>query len=447
MQEFVLLFLQATAIYFISINVLYGFMLVLSWIEIKKFNRTIMDLKVNPEDLPPVSFIVPAFNEESLIVETIQTYLSLPQSKKEIIVINDGSHDQTFRMLQMMFQLRRLDPKSSAFRSITYPELIVLEAPHMGKAQALNFGVAHARYDLICTMDADTIPTARGVEACLRSFATQPKLIAAGGVIQVLNSQILRENSPVDQKVHGWLTTFQSIEYLRTFLCERLGWSLMSSTTLISGAFCMVKKSAIQKVGGFMKDSITEDLDMIVRLRKEYHDAAYAFKILPITTCFTQAPDQRRHLMVQRMRWQMGLVQTLVRNIELCFNPKYRVLGMLAIPYAWLVEVLSPVFSMLAFLLVPLALLTGWIEISDVLTFLALGMGFNAFITMAGIYLDGRYVSRAQNWSAVKSTFYTFMLLLGYRQLTTWWRFLALIKCMKRSYEWGEKPRKELIHL
>jgi cellulose synthase/poly-beta-1,6-N-acetylglucosamine synthase-like glycosyltransferase len=447
MQELALLFLNATAIYFISINALYAIMLVLSWMEIKKFNQTVMDMNVDPEQLPPVSFIVPAFNEESLIVETIQTYLSLPQTKKEIIVINDGSHDQTFRMLQVMFQLRRLDPGSTAFRSITYPELIVLEAPHMGKAQALNFGVAHSRYDLICTMDADTIPTARGVEACLRSFATQPKLIAAGGVIQVLNSQILKENSPVDQRPHGWLTTFQSIEYLRTFLCERLGWSLLSSTTLISGAFCMVKKSAIQRVGGFLKDSITEDLDMIVRLRKEYHDADYAFKILPITTCFTQAPDQRRHLMLQRMRWQMGLVQTLLRYMELCFNPKYRVLGMLAIPYAWFVEVFSPVLSLVAFIIIPFALITGWIELSHVLTFLVLGLGFNAFITMAGIYLDGRYVSRSRNWSVLKSTAYTFILLIGYRQLTTWWRFLALIKCMKRGYEWGDKPRKEIIHL
>jgi cellulose synthase/poly-beta-1,6-N-acetylglucosamine synthase-like glycosyltransferase len=447
MQELALFFLQATAVYFICINALYAMMLILSWLEIKRFNKKVLSNKVNPEQLPPVSFIVPAFNEESLIVETIQTYLSLPQTKKEIIVINDGSHDQTFRMLQMMFQLRRMDPKSTAFRSITYPELTVLEAPHMGKAQALNFGVAHASYDLICTMDADTIPTARGVEACLRSFANHPHLIAAGGVIQVLNSQILKENSPVDQKPHGWLTTFQSIEYLRTFLCERLGWSLLSSTTLISGAFCMVKKSAIQRVGGFLKDSITEDLDMIVRLRKEFSDADSAFKILPITTCFTQAPDQRRHLMVQRMRWQMGLVQTLLRNMELCFNPKFRILGMVAIPYAWLVEVFSPVLSVLAVIVIPFALITGWIQLTDVLIYLVLGLAFNSFITMAGIYLDGRYVSRTRNWSVMRSLRYTFLLLIGYRQLTTWWRFLALTKSMKRGYHWGEKPRKEIIHL
>ena len=212
-QEICLLLLKFTGVYFFAINFLYGILMLLSWVKVKKYRREVKN-QTPTNKVPAVSFIIPAFNEESLIVETIQTYLALPQEKKEIIVINDGSHDKTFKLLQTMFQLKRIEDSSNVFHSITSSDLIVLETPHMGKAQALNFGINHERYDLICTMDADTIPTSKGVEGCLRAFQHDPKLVAAGGVIQTITAK-------------GFLTTFQSLEYLRTFLCERLGWSLM----------------------------------------------------------------------------------------------------------------------------------------------------------------------------------------------------------------------------
>lgn len=404
--------------------------MLLSWVKIKKYRRETRKLGA-AENNPAVSFIIPAFNEESLIVETIQTYLALPQDKKEIIVINDGSHDKTLKLLQTMFQLKRIEENSNVFHSITSPDLIVLEAPHLGKSQALNFGINHAKYDLICTMDADTIPTGRGVEGCLRAFAKDSKLVAAGGVIQTINAK-------------GWLTTFQSIEYLRTFLCERLGWSILGSTTLISGAFCMVKKEAWKKIGGFCHSSITEDLDLIVRLRKAYPGQNYRFRILPITTCHTQVPRDKKHLMVQRIRWQMGLIETLFKNADLCFNPAFGILGLVAIPYSWIVEVFSPLLEFAALLIIPYALFEGWIDPQLVVFYLCAGLIFNVIITLFGVYLDNKYVSRSKNWSCMKSAFQTIILHLGYKQLTSWWRLLALFKSFRKKKEWGEKPRQEI---
>lgn len=430
-QEFCLLLLKLAAVYFFSINILYGVLMLLSWMKVKKYRRKMKSTPA-PQNVPAVSFVIPAFNEESLIVETLQTYLALPQTNKEIIVINDGSHDQTFRLLQTMFQLKRVDENKKMFRSITHPDLMVLEAEHLGKAQALNYGIQHAQFDLVCTMDADTIPTARGVEGCLRAFATDSKLIACGGVIQTLNAK-------------GLLTTFQGLEYLRTFLCERLGWCLMGSTTLISGAFCMVKKEAWRKVDGFRPTSITEDLDLIVRLRKAYPGQQNRFCILPITTCYTQVPKDSKHLMVQRMRWQMGLVETLSKNIDLCFHPGHGILGLFAIPYSWLVEVFSPVLEMSALILIPYALFQGWLDPQLVLFYLMCGLIFNVGITLFGIYLDNRYVSRNKNWSCVKSAFFTTIMHFGYKQLTSWWRLLALLKSFKKKHDWGDKPRHDIV--
>ncbi len=443
-QEYSILFLKFAAFYFLGINLLYGVLMVLSWLKVNKYKKE--SLSSIAKENPSVSFIIPAFNEESLIVETLQTYLSLPQVNKEIIVVNDGSHDKTFKMLQNMFQLRRAQSESNIFKSITYPELTVIEAPHNGKAFSLNIGIKHAQYNLVCTMDADTIPTARGVEACLSAFAQDDQLVAAGGIIHVLNSQILKNNAPLLSSKDHWLTNFQSLEYLRTFLCVRLGWSLIGSTSLISGAFCMMKKDAWKKVGGFRHDSITEDLDIIVRMRKLYSGNQNRFRVLPVITCYTQVPKTKKHLMVQRIRWQMGLVETLSKNLDMIFNPTHGLLGMIAIPYSWMAEVLSPLLEITSFVVIPFALIQGWINLYHVIGFLMAGLVFNLCLTTFGIYLDNRHVTRNKNWSYRSTCLHTLLFHFGYKQLTSWWRLLALFKSMKTGYHWGDKPRQEIIH-
>lgn len=444
-HDIIMLFLKASAIYFISINVIYGTLLMLSWLKIKKYKR---EIHKSSKDLtlPGVSFVIPAFNEQSLIVETLQTYLSLTQTKKEIIVINDGSSDNTFKLLQTMFQLRRSEESPLVFSSITHPGLRVVEASHLGKAQALNLGIEYANFDIICTMDADTVPTSRGVEGCLRAFAHDKQLMAAGGIIQVLHSSVLKDNSPIKQNTIGWINHFQRIEYLRTFLCERLGWSLIGSTLLISGAFCMVRKEALRKIGGFRKDSITEDLDLIVRLRRAYKGEKFHFKLLPITTCHTQVPMDLKHLMVQRIRWQMGLVETLRNNLGMFFDPALGTLGFFAIPYFWLVEIFSPAIETLGMILLPFAIYQGWINLEMVGIFFFVGVLFHLMVTLIGIHLDNRYVSKGKQWSFIKTFFDTLLVHFGYKQLLTLWRLFANLKSFKKKHHWGEKPRQEIIH-
>lgn len=441
-QEICLFLVWSIGIYFLSVNLIYAVLMLFSWLRVKTYKLNIS------EKLPAVTFLVPAYNEESLIVETIQTYLSLTRTEKEIIIVNDGSHDNTMRLLKVIYQLRKdkSEPTGRLHSSVTHPELKVIEAPHMGKASALNFGLRYARHSLICTLDADTIPTTKGVEACLAAFVNDPKLMAAGGVIQVLEGQELKNNFPLKEKSRAWLTSFQRVEYLRTFVCERLGWSFLGSTILISGAFCMIKKEAIERIGGFSPRSITEDFDLIVRLRRSYLNEKPRFEILPVTTCYTQAPRKLRHLSRQRMRWQMGLVQTLFQNGSLFFHPKHGCMGMMAVPYFWLVEVLSPLMSLLAYIAVAFALFSGWLDLNIVLLYFGAGIFFNLLITLFGLHLDQNYVSGKSSGSVFRSLRETFLMNFGYKQLNSYWRLLALIKSMTKSPGWGEKPRVELIH-
>lgn len=444
-KEIVLGLLYMTAIYFVAVNFFYAFLAIISWLKIKQFKK--QNLTLNASDLPSVSFLVPAYNEETLIVETIQTYLSLPQLNKEIIVVNDGSHDQTMKLLQVMFQLRRVQHQSGDFfESLTRPELKVIDATRMGKAEALNYGVRFTKYDLICTMDADTIPTAFGVESCLHAFKINKKLVAAGGVIQIIPGTDIKDNTPTKHRSSDWITSFQRIEYLRTFVCERLGWSFLGSTLLISGAFCMIKKEAIIKIGGFCPKSITEDFELIVRLRKFLKGTEHEFKIFPVTTCYTQAPRTLGHLSKQRVRWQLGLIQTLIQNTSLFFRPRHGILGLIAIPYFWIVEVLSPIMVFIGLILLTFSLSYGWVEIEQTIGYFSIGILFNLLITLLGIHFDEKHVTKNKSWPISRSFLETILIHFGYKQINAWWRLKALVKAFSKRQQWGEKPRREIIH-
>jgi cellulose synthase/poly-beta-1,6-N-acetylglucosamine synthase-like glycosyltransferase len=438
--------LQLAIYYFLTANFIYGALIVFSWMKISKYQEqeTHFEEKM---DLPPITFIISAFNEESVIVETTQTYLSLPIKEKEIIIINDGSNDCTFKVLQVMFQLERSNPNSNLFRSITVPELKVLEAAHLGKARALNLGISHARTELICTMDADTIPSSPGVIKVLKEFARDSKLLVAGGVIQVLKSSTLLENEPASTKKQRWLNSFQSIEYIRAFLCERLGWSFLGATVLVSGAFCMMRREALLRVGGFQQDSIAEDFDLILRMRRIYSDKIYHFKIFPITTCYTQAPRTLKHLKGQRIRWQRGLLETLINHRSMIFDFKQGLLGFIVIPYYWLFEVLSPLIELITLMLLILTWFQGHLSLPTVILYLGIGLAYNLFITLFGIYIDNKFVTKKYEWSFTKSLISTIILNLGYRQIISWWRLTANIKTFMIKKSWGEKPRQEIIHL
>lgn len=435
------IFLKFAGAFFLTVNFMYGVLLFLSWRKIKK-----MSSMSESDSKGPVSFLIPAYNEETLIVETIQTYLSL-DVKKEIIVVDDGSHDKTMKLLQIMYQLVKVeDPTGRVFKSILYPELKIISAPRLGKAGALNFGLKFVTYDIVCTMDADTIPTIQGVKACLKAFEEDPKLVACGGVIQVLPSNILKNNSPLKLRAEKWITSFQRLEYLRTFVCERLGWSHLGSTLLISGAFCMLKKETLRKIGGFSPRSITEDFDLIVRLRKVYRGSEHNFRILPVTTCYTQVPSTLRHLSKQRMRWQLGLIQTLFQNGNMFLHPGHGILGMVAVPYFWIVEALSPLIILAGFLVVPYAVIYGLVDYHYVAAFFGLGLVFNLLLTIVGIHLDRTYVSKDNSWSVGRNLLETVLLHFGYKQINNWWRLLATVKSFSKVSSWGENPRVEIIH-
>ncbi len=444
MREWLSILIEYAGIYFLWANILYGVMFLLAFLAIKRRSKK----KINPENLPSVSFLIPSFNEEALIVETIQTYLALNDIKKEILIIDDGSKDATLKVLKNFYQLQLVEEKSDSkiYQSITHPSLKVIGAPHKGKAQALNIGLSLSQYEIVCTMDADTIPNHLGIMRCLNEIGLSTKTIAVGGVITPMNGETISENQVKTYSKRTWLVTQQRLEFLRAFVCERLGQGLIQGTVLISGAMAMFRKEALQQVGGFPTHNLTEDFAVIMNLRKHYKQKGQ-IKIIPVHTGWTQVPKNCRELTIQRTRWQIGLIQTLSKHTPMIFNPIHGAAGMIIIPYMWAIEVFSPIVELATYILLPLAWKHDLLHSPTVLFYFGAGIAINLFITMAGLHLEQKYIQRIQGPRHFFSYFWTALTaFFGYKQFLSVVRFFSMVRMLfKRSY-WRASVREEIAH-
>jgi cellulose synthase/poly-beta-1,6-N-acetylglucosamine synthase-like glycosyltransferase/peptidoglycan/xylan/chitin deacetylase (PgdA/CDA1 family)/spore germination protein YaaH len=308
-----LLYLFLSAI-FLAVGrvILIGVLAVRQYAENKKFNRVLVDASL----LPPVSIIVPGYNEEVTAIKTIQSLLQTEYSSFEIIFIDDGSKDKTYEIV------------NSAYGN--HPLVKVLTKPNGGKASALNFGIAHAKNDFVICIDADTQLKTDAVYH-LMTYFTDEEIGAVAGTVKVGN-----ENNII--------TRWQSIEYITAQNMDRRAFDLINSITVVPGAIGAFRKSAISKAGDFTYDTLAEDCDLTMRILKQ----GYIVKNCDEAIAYTEAPETLNGLLKQRFRWSFGVMQSFWKNRDALFNRKYKFFGMLGMPNILLFQILLPLFSPLA---------------------------------------------------------------------------------------------------
>jgi cellulose synthase/poly-beta-1,6-N-acetylglucosamine synthase-like glycosyltransferase len=299
---------------------------------------------------PGVSIVVPAYNEEELVVSTVAALLEQEYEPLQVVVVDDGSTDATFERLATAFDLVPL-PLGGAFplesarvRSLHASRIArglrVVRKENGGRADALNAGLGVARHELVAVTDADGILEPDAVARALRPFEEHPDdCVAAGGNIRVVNASNVVEGLVVDPNVAwGGLAATQVIEYLRGFLGTRIAWSRMNGLALVSGAFGVFRRDTLVAAGGFLRASLGEDLEVTVRLHHElrpgWPTARVAF--VPDAVCWTQAPHTLGGLRTQRIRWQVGLLETMRLHIGMMGRRRFGAVGLLAFPYAFL---------------------------------------------------------------------------------------------------------------
>ena len=294
---------------------------------------------------PPVSLLVPAYNEEATIASSIRSMLQLEYPHFEIIVVNDGSKDRTLAVLQEEFELVPFPeayrvaiptrPIRAIYRSLRHASLRVIDKENGGKSDALNAGINAARSPLFCAVDADSILQRDSLHRVARPFLEDPTTIASGGTIRLANGCRVSEGFLEEVGMPGsWLARIQIVEYLRAFLFGRLGWSPLNAMLIVSGAFGLFRRNVVIEAGGYRTDTVGEDMELVVRLHRLHRLARKPYRIVfvPDPICWTEAPESLTVLRSQRSRWQRGLLESLTLNRRLLFHPRGGAPGWLAFP-------------------------------------------------------------------------------------------------------------------
>lgn len=392
--------------YFLLINSFYFLFNMLSLAGILRYRRLVAFVRFGEifrmPIVRPVSVIVPACNEEAGIIESVRSLLALRYPVFEVVVVNDGSTDATLARLVEAFGLqpsrtvfRRVlatKPPRGIYRSALHPRLTVVDKANGGKADALNAGLNVSRYPLFCAVDSDSVLERDALLKVVRPFLEDPeRTIGAGGVIRLSNGCAVRDGQVARVGIpRNWIARFQVLEYLRAFLGGRLGMSLLRSTLIVSGAFGIFRKDIALACGGYRTDSVTEDMDLVVRMQKHMHDQGRAYRIpfIPDPICWTEAPESLRVLARQRRRWHRGLVDTLVRHRGMVLRPRYGAAGLFALPFYALFEMAGPFIEVLGYALFAGHILFGRVDYPFAATFFFVAVFYGTFVSLLAILLE-----------------------------------------------------------
>jgi len=362
----------------------------------------------------PVSVIIPAFNEEKVIASTVARILNSDHRNLQIIVVDDGSHDKTAKVVRERFGGEA--------------KVTLVGVPNGGKARALNFGFTRATGHVVVALDADTEFDHDTISRLVRWF-DDPKVGAVAG------------NAKVGNRVN-MITRWQALEYIVAQNLERRALAALGTLTVVPGAVGAWRRAALAEIGGFPIDTLAEDQDLTIALQR----AGYAVRFDSSAVAWTEAPATVRGLAKQRFRWAYGTLQCLWKYRDMTFNPRYGALGFVALPQVWLFQILLTALAPVADLLLVWQLLTQWIaytqhgaEFSNDNLYLV-GIYYCVFIVVdlsAAVF--GFLMEKRENWSLL---WWLMLQRFGYRQLMYYVVVRSISTALRGAFvSWGKLER------
>jgi cellulose synthase/poly-beta-1,6-N-acetylglucosamine synthase-like glycosyltransferase len=446
--------------YFLLVNSFLLVLLISAFREMREHRRRVWGEEfwrlLGSEVTPRLSMLAPAHNEAASVAESVRALLTLRYPQLEVVLVNDGSTDGTLAVLEREFDLlpihpiyhRRLDtkPVRGIYRSPSHPNLVVVDKVNGGKADALNVGLDVATGELVCAIDADTLIEADALLRMVRPFMTGPGVLAAGGTVRVVNGSTVRSGRVlVPRAPRRPLAGIQAVEYLRAFLFGRLGLNRLGGNLIISGAFGLFRREPVIAVGGYLHETVGEDMELVARLRRRAVEEGGPSRVefVPDPVAWTEVPESLRVLGRQRDRWQRGLADVMRRHRRLIFNPRYGALGMVSFPVFFVIELLGPVIEGLGLVALGVGLGVGALNLPFALLFLLVAYGYALLLNVLSLGLEEisyrRYASLGDRlvlllWAALEN--------LGYRQLTVFWRLRGMLRFLRGHTDWGVMTRR-----
>jgi cellulose synthase/poly-beta-1,6-N-acetylglucosamine synthase-like glycosyltransferase len=450
----------AILMYFVLVNSVYAVLLLSAGWEMLWYARQVPGEGrwhlLSSRVAPRISILVPAYNEAVTIGESVRALLALYYHDLEIVVVNDGSQDTTLAVLQEQFDLvplhpiyrRRIDTElmRGLYRSHSHPNLLIIDKENGGKADALNIGLQLATGELVCAVDADTLIETDALLRLVRPFLMRRSVLAVGGIIRVVNGAVVRGGQVVLPRApRRALAGFQVVEYLRGFLCGRLGWNLLGGNLIISGAFGLFRRQAMIAIQGYAHDTVGEDIELVFRLRRHGYETQGPHQVIyvPDSVAWTEAPELLRVLSRQRERWHCGLSDTLWRHRRVLLNPRYGAMGLVGYPYFFFVEFLAPMVEAMGLVGVVAGLLLGALNVPFALLFFLGAYGYDLVLTACILLFEEVSFHR---YEGMRDRLWLLLWMLleyfGYRQLTVLWRLCGFCKFWRGRTDWGVMERR-----
>jgi cellulose synthase/poly-beta-1,6-N-acetylglucosamine synthase-like glycosyltransferase len=446
--------------YFAVLNSLYLFLTLVAWrqmgSEVRARRYLALDEVFRSPFTPGVSVLVPAFDEQAVIVESVRSLLALRYPRHEVVVVNDGSSDGTLAVLDEAFDLAPVRkalrgqiptaPIRAVYVSRRHPSLIVVDKENGGRSDALNAAINAAREPYVCVIDADSLLEEDALLKVAKPILDNPELlVATGGTIRIANGCTVDHGRVVDVRVpKNRLATVQVLEYLRAFLVARVGWSRLNALGIISGAFGLFHRSVLETVGGYWTETVGEDFELTLRLHRYLRERGEPYRIAFISdpVCWTEVPAEFATLGRQRRRWQRGLWEGIRRHGALLGRPRYGLVGLVAMPYFLVFEFLSPLFALLGLVVTTVWWLVGGLSLAYFLAFLAVSIGLGLLLTTAALALEEFSYRRYRHRREVaRLLLYAVLENVGYRQLHDVWRAIGYVDIVRGKKSWGAQER------
>ncbi len=408
---------------------------------------------------PGMSILAPAYNEGANVIENVRSLLSIHYANLEVIIINDGSKDDSLAKLIEAYNLYKTDyfvneqiktkPVKGVYKSRNkvYKKLIVVDKENGGKADALNVGVNIAQKEYIVCIDVDCILEQDALLKLAKPFLenTKQRVIATGGVIRIANNCTVEGGRLVAVNLpNKFLARVQTLEYIRAFLLGRMAWSRLNGLLLISGAFGAFDKEIVINCGGYDHNTVGEDMELVVRMRRYMEELKQPYKVgfIPDPLCWTEAPDNFKILGRQRNRWTRGTIETLKMHKVMFLNPKYGFLGLVSYPYWFFFEFLAPIIEfvgMFFFILFAVTGLTNWRFFFALLALVfAFGFLYSVFAILMEILTYNQYKRRKD---ILKLILTAFLEPFVFHPFVVWSAVMGNIDLLRKKNSWGEMTR------
>ena len=405
--------------------------------------------EIHHEYYVPISIIVPAYNEEVTITDTIKSLLSLDYKSYEIIVVNDGSKDDTGKIVAENFNLHKVQRpirrQVQCKNAVSVYEghggnrvsITLINKENGGKADAINMGINASKYPYFVCMDADSILEKDSLTKIAIPVLENQDVVAVGSMIRISNDSIFENGELKELRLPKKLIpAFQVLEYERSFLASRIFLDKFNANLIISGAFGLFKKDAVISTGGYKVGCIGEDMELIMKLHA-YHRAnnlPYVIKYAYDAVCWTQAPERLRDLIKQRRRWHIGLIQSMTKHTCVHTIGSYL--------YYLLYEMLSPIIELLGMFITVVAYLTGLLNFENMMILFLIYAVFSSMLTVIS-YATRNFVSKqgVRFKDIIKAVLICIPENVGLRFVMAWTRLFAVFHMRGKNTKWGEIKR------